>query len=534
LALASLRKYVKNEQIQPYISTEIPMIKPKPLVLLILDGFGIRADTEYNAITQANTPCWDKIQKTFPMTQLDCSGRVVGLPDQQMGNSEVGHMHIGTGRYVPQNFSRVSDAIAEGSFFTNPALCSAVDNALANNSTLHILGLLSPGGVHSHLDHILAMLELAAKKGLKKVLIHAILDGRDVSPQSAGASLASLQEKIQQLGVGRIASIVGRFYAMDRDNRWERVQKAHNLFVFGEGKYTANSAVEALKASYQREEYDEFVEPTVIVDQDGNSASLSANDSVVFMNFRADRAREISQAITDADFSGFERKHLGHQGLFVTLTEYHEKFTHPVAYASMDIKNSLGEVLAQNNLLQLRLAETEKYAHVTFFMNGGVDQPNKGEDRILVPSPKVKTYDLQPEMHAGQVTEQLVTAIAEQKYDVIICNYANCDMVGHTGKWEAALKAVETIDKALDSISQALEKVGGQMLLTADHGNIEQMRDAQNGPQTAHTTNPVPLVYVGGARTLTSGGSLKDLAPTMLDILGLEQPEEMNGKSLLN
>jgi len=510
------------------------MTKPKPLVLLILDGFGLSTETEYNAIAQANTPCWDNLQKNFPMTQLDCSGRIVGLPDQQMGNSEVGHMHIGTGRYVPQNFSRVSDAIEDGSFFTNPALCSAVDNALTNDSTLHILGLLSEGGVHSHINHILAMLELAAQKGLKKIAVHAILDGRDVAPKSAETALKCLQNKIDQLGVGRIASIIGRFYAMDRDNRWERVQKAHKLIVLGQGEYTETSALEALQASYQRDENDEFVESTVILDAQGKATTLATNDSVVFMNFRADRAREISQAITDVDFSGFDRGHAGHQGVFVTLTEYHEKFTYPVAYASAEIKNSLGEVLAQQGLLQLRLAETEKYAHVTFFMNGGVDQPNIGEDRILVPSPKVKTYDLQPEMHAAQVTEHLVSAITEQKYDVIICNYANCDMVGHTGKWEAALKAVETIDGALANIVTALEKVGGQMLLTADHGNIEQMRDAQNGPQTAHTTNPVPLVYVGGSRALADGGSLKDLAPTMLAILGIEQPVEMNGKSLLN
>lgn len=513
---------------------EINMIKPKPLILLILDGFGLRKETEYNAIAQANTPCWDSLQKKFPMTQLDCSGRIVGLPNKQMGNSEVGHMHIGAGRYVPQDFSRVSDAIEDGSFFTNPALCLAVDNALTNNSTLHILGLLSEGGVHSHINHILAMLELAAQKGLKNVVIHAILDGRDVAPKSAETALKCLQDKINQLGVGRIASIIGRFYAMDRDTRWERVQKAYKLIVLGEGEYTETSALQALQASYQRDENDEFIEPTVILDAQGKATVLAENDSIVFMNFRADRAREISQAITDTDFSGFERRHVGHQGIFVTLTEYHEKFTYPVAFPSVEIKNTLGEVLAQQGLLQLRLAETEKYAHVTFFMNGGVDQPNIGEDRILVPSPKVKTYDLQPEMHAAQVTEHLVNAITEQKYDVIICNYANCDMVGHTGKWEAALKAVETVDHALASIVTALEKVGGQMLLTADHGNIEQMRDAQGGPQTAHTTNPVPLVYVGGNKALADGGSLKDLAPTMLAILGIKQPPEMNGKSLLN
>ncbi|NOQ14750.1 MAG: 2,3-bisphosphoglycerate-independent phosphoglycerate mutase [Methyloprofundus sp.] len=508
-------------------------MKPKPLVLLILDGFGVRSETDYNAIAQTNTPCWDSLQQKFPITELDCSGKVVGLPDQQMGNSEVGHMHIGTGRYVPQDFSRVSDAIESGSFFDNPALCLAVDEALAKEGTLHILGLLSAGGVHSHINHILAMLELAARKGLKKVAIHAFLDGRDVAPTSAEASLQCLQDKIDQLGVGHIASIVGRFYAMDRDNRWERVQKAHQLIVLGESEYSANSAIEGLQAAYQRDETDEFVEPTTILNAQGEATQLAANDSIVFMNFRADRAREISQSITEADFSDFKRKHAGHSGCFVTLTEYHEKFSYPAAYPATEIKNSLGEVLAQQGLTQLRLAETEKYAHVTFFMNGGVDDPNVGEDRILVPSPKVKTYDLQPEMHAAQVTEHLVKAITEQKYDVIICNYANCDMVGHTGKWDAALKAVETIDAVLAEVVSALEKVDGQMLVTADHGNIEQMRDAQGGPQTAHTISPVPLVYVGGSGALTDGGSLKDLAPTMLAILGIDQPVEMDGQSLL-
>ncbi len=509
------------------------MTRPKPLILLILDGFGVRAETDYNAIAQASTPCWDSLQKKYPMTQLDCSGRIVGLPDKQMGNSEVGHMHIGTGRYVPQDFSRVSDAIESGSFFENPALCLAVDQALSKDGTLHIMGLLSEGGVHSHINHILAMLELAAKKGLKKVAVHAILDGRDVAPSSAAVSLKCLQDKIEQLGIGHIASIVGRFYAMDRDNRWDRVQQAHQLIVLGQGEYSANSAQEGLQAAYQREETDEFVAATAILSAQGETTKLEENDSVVFMNFRADRAREISQAITDVDFTGFERNHTGFQGCFVTLTEYHEKFTYPMAYPSREIKNSLGEVLAQQGLLQLRLAETEKYAHVTFFMNGGVEEPNIGEDRILVPSPKVKTYDLQPEMHAAQVTEHLVNAVTEQKYDVIMCNYANCDMVGHTGKWEAALKAVETIDASLAAIVEALEKVGGQMLLTADHGNIEQMHDAQGGPLTSHTTNPVPLVHIGGHKPLSDGGSLKDLAPTMLAILGIEQPVEMDGKSLL-
>jgi 2,3-bisphosphoglycerate-independent phosphoglycerate mutase len=509
------------------------MMKPKPLILLILDGFGVRKEVEYNAIAQADTPCWDSLQQRFPTTTLDCAGKIVGLPDGQMGNSEVGHMHIGTGRYVPQDFSRVSDAIESGEFFSNVALCKAVDDALAKQGTLHIMGLLSPGGVHSHIEHILAVLELAVKKGLKKVAVHAILDGRDVAPTSAENSLQQLQDKIDELGVGHIASIIGRFYAMDRDNRWDRVEKAHKLIVLGDGDFSNRSALAALQEAYQRGETDEFVEPTVILNEAGKSSALTANDSMVFMNFRADRAREISRAITEENFSDFDRLHAGFTGNFTTLTNYHEAFTYPAAYTSAEIKNSLGEVLAQQGLSQLRLAETEKYAHVTFFMNGGVDKPNKGEERILVPSPKVKTYDLQPEMNAAIVTEHLVKAITEQSYDVIICNYANCDMVGHTGVWDAAIKAVETIDHALEKVVAALEKVGGQMLVTADHGNIEQMRDANNGPQTAHTTNVVPLVYVGGSQALVDGGSLKDLAPTMLAILGLNQPSEMNGQSLL-
>jgi len=509
------------------------MLKPKPLVLLILDGFGIRAEADYNAIAQANTPCWDNLQARYPKTELNCSGRVVGLPDKQMGNSEVGHMHIGAGRYVPQDFSRVGDALEDGSFYQNIALCQAVDEAISKDGYLHVLGLLSAGGVHSHIEHILAMLELAAKRGLKKIVVHAFLDGRDVAPSSAAGDLQLLENKLAELGVGRIASIVGRFYAMDRDNRWERVQKAYDVIVRGVSDFSFQSAGDALQAAYQRGETDEFVAASLIVGGHNELSSLADNDSVVFMNFRADRAREICQAITAIDFDGFERQQPAYQGFFVTLTEYHEKFPYPVAYPATKIKNTLGAVLAQHGLTQLRLAETEKYAHVTFFMNGGSDAPNLGEERILVPSPKVKTYDLQPEMNAPIVTEHLLKAIAEQTYDVIICNYANCDMVGHTGNWDAALKAVETIDSILGQLEAALLKVGGQMLVTADHGNIEQMRDASGGPQTAHTTNPVPLVYIGGQCALANDGSLKDLAPTMLAILGLEIPAEMDGHSLL-
>jgi 2,3-bisphosphoglycerate-independent phosphoglycerate mutase len=508
--------------------------RPKPLVLLILDGFGYTQDTENNAIAMANTPCWDKLQQEYPMTLLDCSGHSVGLPGDQMGNSEVGHTHIGAGRYVPQDFSKVNDAVADGSFYNNSVLCRAVDLAKTSDKALHIMGLLSAGGVHSHEEQIMAMVELAAKRGLTKIYLHAFLDGRDVPPKSATSSLELLDAKFAALGVGRIASITGRFYAMDRDNRWDRVQRAYNLIVKGEAEFSADSALSALQAAYERGETDEFVLPTAILDANQQAVSLDPHDSVVFMNFRADRAREISQAITAENFNSFERNHVAHQGYFCTLTEYHQDFDYDVAFASTDMKNGLGEVLANVGMTQLRLAETEKYAHVTFFLNGGVDTPFAGEERILVPSPQVRTYDLQPEMSAPEVTDHLVAAITGGKYDVIICNYANCDMVGHTGVIPAAILAVEAVDASLERIVEALKSVGGQLLLTADHGNIEQMVDKITGqPHTAHSTNQVPLVYVCGDHPLASGGSLSDLAPTMLDILGVEKPVEMTGRSLI-
>lgn len=504
--------------------------RPKPLVLLILDGFGYTLETESNAIAMANTPCWDQLQKDYPMTLLDCSGHSVGLPSDQMGNSEVGHTHIGAGRYVPQDFSKVNDAIKDGSFYSNSVLCRAVDLAKENNKALHIMGLLSAGGVHSHEEQIVAMVELAAKRGLTNIYLHAFLDGRDVPPKSASSSIDLLDATFAALGVGRIASITGRFYAMDRDNRWDRVQKFYNLIAKGEAEFSADSAQQALESAYSRGETDEFVLPTIIQ----HAVTLDAQDSVVFMNFRADRAREISQAITATDFTGFERNHAPHQGYFCTLTEYHQDYDYEVAFPSTDMKNGLGEVLANVGMTQLRLAETEKYAHVTFFLNGGIETPFEGEDRILVPSPQVRTYDLQPEMNAAEVTDHLVAAITGGKYDVIICNYANCDMVGHTGIIPAAILAVEAVDAALQRIVEALKSVGGQLLLTADHGNIEQLVDKTTGqPHTAHTTNPVPLVYVCGDRPLASGGSLADLAPTMLAILGVDKPIEMTGKSLI-
>lgn len=506
----------------------------KPLVLLILDGFGYRAETDSNAIALAKTPCWDKLQKKYPMTYLNCSGHVVGLPDGQMGNSEVGHLHIGCGRYIPQDFSLVNDAIVDGSFFENAVLCKAVDEAKSKDKALHILGLLSAGGVHSHETQIAAMVELAAKRGLQKIYVHAFLDGRDVPPKSAASSFTFLEQKMRDCGAGQIASITGRFYAMDRDNRWERVAQAYEMLMKANAPHFATTAQAGLDAAYERGESDEFVLPTLIAQNQESVVSIGLEDSVVFMNFRADRAREISQAITEPTFDKFERGHEAHRGYFATLTQYHEKFNYPIAFTSPDLKNSLGDYLSQQGLTQLRLAETEKYAHVTFFFNGGRDEPFVGEDRILVQSPKVKTYDMQPEMSAPEVTYHLVKDINEGIHDVIICNFANCDMVGHTGVLEAAIQAVETIDHSLQCVVDALKSVGGRMLVTADHGNIEQMRDETTGqPHTAHTTNLVPLVYVEGEGKLADGGNLADIAPTMLAILGLKQPAEMNGKSLL-
>jgi 2,3-bisphosphoglycerate-independent phosphoglycerate mutase len=508
--------------------------RPKPLVLLILDGFGIRQERENNAIALANTPCWDSLQREFPMTALDCSGDVVGLPGDQMGNSEVGHLHIGSGRLLRQELSRVSYEIEAGIFQQNPVLCEAVDQAIKKDKALHIMGLLSTGGVHSHEDHIMAMIELAAKRGLKKIYLHAFLDGRDVPPKSAGSALQLAEDTFKKIGTGRIATVSGRFYAMDRDNRWERVEVAYKAIAKGEAQYTDTSARHALADSYARNETDEFVVPTLILDEQGQAAVLDQEDSVVFMNFRADRAREISIALTSQEFDKFERGVAPHHGYYATLTEYNQAFSYPIAYPSEDVKNSIGEVVANLGMKQLRLAETEKYAHVTFFLNGGRDEPFSGEDRILVPSPKVKTYDLQPEMSAAEVTQHLVSAITGGQYDLIICNYANCDMVGHTGHLEAAIKAVETIDASLSQVVAAVQQVGGQMLITADHGNIEQMVDTTSGQaHTAHTTNLVPLVHVGGHQPLSEGGNLADLAPTMLKILNIPQPVEMTGRALL-
>lgn len=507
----------------------------KPLLLLILDGWGYREEAADNAIAGAATPVWDRLWTEYPHTLLATSGRAVGLPDEQMGNSEVGHMNIGAGRVVYQDYTRITAAIEDGTFFQNPVLVGAVDAAVKQQKAVHILGLLSPGGVHSHELHIYAALELAVQRGAEQIYVHAFLDGRDTPPQSAQASIEALEAKLQALGKGRIASLIGRYYAMDRDQRWERMQQAYDLLTLGQGQYTASSAQEGLAQAYQRDETDEFVKATALVPAGEQAVALSDGDAVLFMNFRADRARQLSKAFTDPGFSGFERSKRPQLSAFVCLTEYQSNIDAPVAFPPVELKDSLGEVLARHNKTQLRIAETEKYAHVTFFFNGGKEDVLPGEERILVPSPKVATYDLQPEMSAPEVTDKLVTAIHSGHFDLIVCNLANPDMVGHSGKYEAAVQAVTVIDQCLGRLAEALQSVGGEMLITADHGNIEQMRDPATGqPHTAHTTNPVPLVYMGRQATLQDGGALCDLAPTILSLLDLPKPEAMSGRSLVS
>lgn len=502
----------------------------KPLVLIVIDGFGYSSQTQYNAIVAANSPVWDRIWNNDPKTLINTSGMAVGLPEGQMGNSEVGHMTLGAGRVVYQNYTRINKAIEDGSFFTNPAYVAAVNKAVADGKAVHVLGLLSPGGVHSHEDHIFAMLRLAAQRGASNLFLHAFLDGRDVPPRSAQASLDKAEAVFKELGVGRIASICGRFYAMDRDQRWDRVQAAFDALTQGKSEFRADTATAALAAAYGRDENDEFVKPTVVA----SPATVNDGDIVIFMNFRPDRARQITRAFVQPDFSEFSslRPKLAD---FVMTTEYAADIHTACAFPPQSLENSMGEYLAHCGKKQLRIAETEKYAHVTFFFNGGREESYDGEDRILIPSPKVATYDLKPEMSAVEVTDKLVEAIKSQKYDAIICNYANCDQVGHTGIFDAAVKAVEAVDQCLGRVFSALEKVGGEALVTADHGNVEQMFDESSGqPMTQHTTLPVPLVYVGWRKvTLHDGGSLADIAPTMLTLMGLPQPKEMTGHSLV-
>lgn len=507
------------------------MSAKQPVVLIILDGFGYNESAQYNAIANAQAPLWQSLWSKGPRTLIGTSGMAVGLPEGQMGNSEVGHMTLGAGRVVYQNFTRINKAISDGDFFTNPVYCTAIDKAVNSGKAVHVLGLLSDGGVHSHQDHILAMLKLAAERGAQKLYLHAFLDGRDTPPRSAEAALKQADDTFAALGVGRTASLIGRFFALDRDNRWERVSQAYNLITASAAEFTASDAISGLRAAYERGENDEFVKATRV----GEAVQVEDGDSVIFMNFRPDRAREITNCFVDDHFSGFERNQRPHLADFVMTTEYSADIHASCAYPPDDVKNSLGEVLAANHKTQLRIAETEKYAHVTFFFSGGREEVYEGEERILVPSPKVTTYDLQPEMSAPEVTERLVAAIKSQRFDAIICNYANCDQVGHTGVYEAAVKAVEAVDACLVKVLAAVKEVNGHTLITADHGNVELMFDETSGQlHTQHTTLPVPLVYVGpGNYTFSEGGSLADIAPTLLGLLGVAQPSEMTGRNLL-
>ena len=511
-------------------------VKRKPLVLVILDGCGHSDDKQYNAVANANRPVWENLwHDGHPSTLIGTSGLAVGLPDGQMGNSEVGHMTIGAGRVIYQNFTRINKALDDGDFDSNPAYCDAIDDTVVNDKAVHIFGLLSKGGVHGHEDHINAMIELAVKRGSKRVYLHAFLDGRDCPPRSANASLEKTHQLCKASGVAKIASVIGRFYAMDRDNRWERTSQAYRLITEGVADYCAKTPMDALANAYARGENDEFVSATCICEEGATPTVLDDGDAVIFMNFRPDRARQISHAIVDTDFTGFDRFVVRKPSHFVMTTEYEANLNCPCAFPPIPIINSLGEFLSKQKKRQLRIAETEKYAHVTFFLSGGREASYDGEERMLLPSPKVATYDLQPEMSAPQVTERLVEAIESGHFDAIICNYANCDMVGHTGDYNAAMQSVDAVDECLQKVLTSLRQVGGEALITADHGNVELMFDsAINQPHTQHTTLPVPLVYVGD-RTLklSEGGSLADIAPTMLALMDLSKPAEMSGRSLI-
>ena len=508
----------------------------KPTVLMILDGYGLNEKTEANAVAIAKTPVMDRLMKEYPFVPGNASGMSVGLPEGQMGNSEVGHMNMGAGRIVYQELTRITKEIQDGDFFQNEALLAAIENCKQNGTDLHLFGLLSDGGVHSHNTHMYGLLELAKRNGLDRVYLHAFLDGRDTAPTSGKGFVAEAVEKMKELGVGEVATVMGRYYVMDRDNRWDRVEKAYPALVEGVGE-TAECPVQAVQASYDKEVNDEFVLPTVILKDGKPVATVKTGDSVIFYNFRPDRAREISRAFCDEDFTGFERKGGRIKTTYVCFSEYDVTIPNKlVAFHKVEIHNTFGEFLAANGKKQLRTAETEKYAHVTFFFNGGVEAPNEGEERLLVNSPKVPTYDMQPEMSAYEVAKNLVEAIKSDKYDVIVVNFANPDMVGHTGVKEAAIKAIEAVDECVGQAVEALLEVDGQMFVCADHGNAEQLVDYETGvPFTAHTTNPVPFILVNydKAYTLREGGCLADIAPTLIEMMGMEQPKEMTGKSLL-
>ncbi len=502
----------------------------KPVTLIIMDGFGINPDTYGNAIEAAATPNLSKIFAENPTTQIGASGMDVGLPDGQMGNSEVGHTNIGAGRIVYQELTRITKSIKDGDFFENAALLNAVNAAKKDGSALHLIGLLSDGGVHSHFDHLIGLIEMAKKNDVKNVFVHCLMDGRDVPPSSGKSFIEQLQAELARIGVGKIATVMGRYYAMDRDNRWERVEQAYAAMVYGEGVQNADP-VAAMADSYAADVTDEFVIPVVCTGKEG---VIKADDAVVFFNFRPDRAREITRTFVDADFNGFERKNGFFPLTYVCMTQYDATMPNvEIAFKPQVLTNTLGEYLSAKGLSQLRIAETEKYAHVTFFFNGGIEKEYEGEDRALINSPKVATYDLQPEMSANLVCDEVVDRIKSGKYDVIILNYANCDMVGHTGVFDAAKAAVEAVDTCVGKTVAATLEMGGIALITADHGNADKMYEPDGSPFTAHTTFPVPFCVVGQDCTLREGGRLADIAPTMLQLLGLPQPAEMSGESLI-
>jgi len=505
----------------------------KPVMLMILDGFGISDKEDGNAIRAAHKPNYDRLYNNYPHTELGASGLDVGLPRGQMGNSEVGHLNIGAGRIIYQELTRITKAVEDGDFFQNEALNYAVDKAIENNSALHLLGLLSDGGVHSHIDHLKALIRLAKEKGLREVYIHAFLDGRDVPPASGKDFIVDIENYMKEIKCGKLATISGRYYAMDRDNRWERVQLAYEAMVLSKGEFSS-SAVEAIDSSYHDNKTDEFVLPTVITENGRPVANINNGDSVIFFNFRPDRAREITRAINDKVFEGFNRDNLDLN--YVCLTQYDKTIENvKIAYTPQSYNNTLGEYVSSMGKKQLRIAETEKYAHVTFFFNGGVEAPNANEDRALIASPKVATYDLKPEMSANEVTEEMLKRLDSDEYDMIILNYANPDMVGHTGVLDAAKAAVEAVDVCLGKVVDKVLEMDGTVFITADHGNAEQMIDYSTGkPMTAHTSDPVPFLYVAkNAKEMRDGGILADIAPTMLQVMGIEVPKEMTGKSLI-
>lgn len=511
------------------------IVPKKPLMLMILDGWGINPRTEGNAILKAHTPNFNRLLRHYPNTILSASGLAVGLPEGQMGNSEVGHLNIGAGRVVYQEYTRISKDIESGDFFKNPILLSAIEQAVTNNKSLHLMGLLSDGGVHSHIQHLEALLKFAKVKGLKKVYVHAFLDGRDVPPSNAMVYINRIEKAMNELETGELSTISGRYYAMDRDKRWDRIEKAYNAIVFGEG-LKSERACSAVEKSYKREETDEFVVPTVIVDKDGfPKGKVKKGDSVIFFNFRPDRARQLTYAFCERDFNGFERKAGYFPVFYVCMTQYDQNIKNAmVAYKPQSLDNILADVLSKQGLKQLRIAETEKYAHVTFFFNGGVEKSYPGEDRVLIPSPKVATYDHKPEMSAYEVTRTVIEKINEEAYDVIILNYANPDMVGHTGMFEAAREAVEVVDKCAGNVIKAIREKGGTVIVTSDHGNAEQMLDYASGePHTAHAVNPVPFILISDKNYKLRQGRLADVAPTMLQLLNIQKPPEMTGESLI-